>query len=222
MPKRRNLPDTASIATSGENSGDARLYAPSAARNADAITALVALHAPATGQALEIASGTGEHSLHIATRLPHLIWQPSDIDPARRASINAHAATARLPNLRPAIDLDATTAGWAAHHAGQDLILLVNLLHLISSDEAQILIKESAAALAPNGTLILFGPFMRSGELTSDGDAGFHASLRAKDPDIGYKDDFDIIDTLQNAGLTLVEVNEMRANNLSFVARRAT
>lgn len=219
MPKRLNLPDSASLANARE---DGRMYAPSAARNADVIADLVALHAPAKGRALEIASGTGEHSVHIATRLPGLIWQPSDIDAARRCSINTHGAKAGLANLRSAIDLDATSAGWAAHHGGQDLILTVNLLHLVSWSEAQTLIKEAAKALAPGGVLILYGPFMRAGELTSAGDARFHADLRAQDPELGYKDDFDVIDTLQSAWLDLVEVNEMPANNLSFVARRGS
>jgi len=217
MPRRLNLPDSASLANTGEGG---RMYAPSAARNADVIADLVALHAPAKGRALEIASGTGEHSVHIASRLPGLIWQPSDIDALRRASIDAHAAEAGLANLRGAIDLDATRAGWAANHGGQDVILTVNLLHLVSWGEAQTLIKEAAAALAPGGVLILYGPFMRAGELTSTGDQTFHNALTTQDPEIGYKDDFDVIDALQNAWLTLVEVNEMRANNLSFVARR--
>ncbi len=217
MPRRLNLPDSASLANA---EGDGRMYAPSAARNADVIGELVALHAPATGRVLEIASGTGEHSVHIARHLSGLVWQPSDIDAARRVSIDAHGAVAGLDNLRPAIDLDATTAGWAAAHGGQDVILVVNLLHLVSWNEAQILIKEAAAALAPGGVLILYGPFMRAGELTSAGDETFHQSLQAQDAELGYKDDFDVIDALQGAWLDLVEVNEMPANNLSFVARR--
>ena len=47
-------------------------------------------------------------------------------------------------------------------------------------------------------------------------------ALRAADPDVGYKDDFDIVDWLHAAGLTLVEVVEMPANNLAFVSERAT
>lgn len=217
MSRRLNLPDTASVA---HPSDDGRMFAPSAARNAADIAALVAQHAPVSGRALEIASGTGEHAVVFAKAVPGLDWQPTDIDAARRASVDAHAALAGLPNLRPAIALDATAPGWGAAYAGQDLIVLVNLLHLISENEARILIAEVAQALAPGGLFILYGPFLRDGETTSDGDRSFDASLRAQDPEIGYKDDWDVIDWIHANWLDLVQVVEMPANNMAFVARR--
>jgi SAM-dependent methyltransferase len=217
MPRRLNLPDSASVASPGD---DGRLFAPSAQRNAPHIATLISRHAPPSGKLLEIASGTGEHAIHIAALVPHLTWQPTEIDPIRRASITAHTALAQLANLRPAIALDATAPGWGAEQAGQDMILLVNLLHLISTPEAKTLITEAAQALAKDGVFILYGPFLRDGEATSPGDASFDASLRQQDPEIGYKDDFDVIDWLHENWLELVEVIEMPANNLAFVARR--
>lgn len=150
MPRRLNLPDSASVAVPD---AEGRLFAPSAARNLEAICDLVARHAPAQGGALELASGTGQHVVALAQRLPGLRWQPSDIDPARRASVDAYAATAGLDNLHPALTLDATAPGWGAQVAGQDLVVLVNLLHLVSTPEAQVLISETASALAPGGGL---------------------------------------------------------------------
>lgn len=217
MSRRLNLPDTASVA---HPSDDGRMFAPSAARNAADIATLVADHAPKSGRALEIASGTGEHAVTFARAMPGLDWQPTDIDAARRASVDAHAAVAGLSNLRPAIPLDATAPGWGEVHAGQDLIVLVNLLHLISEAEAKTLIAEVAQALAPGGRFILYGPFLRDGETTSEGDRTFDASLRAQDPEIGYKDDWDVIDWIHTNWLELVQVVEMPANNLAFVARR--
>jgi len=217
MPRRLNLPDSASTATPGE---DGRLYAPSSERNAAPILALLKHHGPAEGRALELAAGTGQHAAHFAAALPGLQWQPTEIEPTRRQSIDSWAKTVTAPNLQPAIELDATAPGWGSSHAGQDLILLVNLLHLISTPEAQTLISEAAQALAPGGRLILYGPFLRDGEATSEGDASFHASLTAQDPEIGYKDDFDVIDWLHEAWLELVDVVEMPANNLALVAKR--
>ncbi|WP_137703047.1 DUF938 domain-containing protein [Marimonas lutisalis] len=217
MPRRLNLPDSASIANAAEGE---KLFAPSAERNCDAICAAVADLGPQTGRALELASGTGQHAVALARALPGVSWQPSDLDPARRASIDAYVAEAGLPNLAPAIALDATAPGWGAAQAGHDLIVLVNLLHLISGPEAKTLIAEAAQALAPGGMLILYGPFLRDGETTSEGDARFHASLQAQDPEIGYKDDWDVIDWLQSAWLDMAHVVEMPANNLLFAARK--
>jgi len=216
MTYRRALPQNASVATPDEAG---RLFAPAAARNADAIIALLRHHGPDAGTALEIASGTGQHVAQFATALPEVIWQPSEVDSARRESIAAWTADAK--NVQPALALDATEPGWAAQHHGYDLVLTINLLHLISTAEAQALITEAAQALSPGGVFILYGPFLRDGETTSEGDAQFHHSLTDTDPEIGYKDDFDVIDWLHAAGLELVDVVEMPANNLSFAARRS-
>lgn len=215
MPRRTHLPASASIA---EPDIGARLSAPSAQRNAPLIARELAAHSPSHGRALEIASGTGQHVVAFAAALPDVIWQPSDIDATRRASIDAWADA---PNILPAIELDATTAGWSAAHKGQDRIVLVNLLHLISTAEAQTLLSEVALALAQGGTFALYGPFLREGRTVSDSDASFHASLQASDPEIGYKDADEVAGWMRNTGLTPAPAIEMPANNLMFFARQA-
>ena len=217
MNQRGALPSTKREVSTGDNG---RLNAPAAVRNADAIVQMLRDVAPATGHALEIASGTGQHIVQLAAALPGLIWQPSDIDPARLASIAAWADDAPLQNLRSACRLDATKVGWAEKHANQDVILLINLLHLISDAATQALIDEIAKALAPGGIIILYGPFMRSGVLTSAGDQAFHARLREADPDLGYKDDRTVLTKLKAAGLTPLDPVEMPANNLTIMAQK--
>ena len=217
MPRRLSLPDTAAITEAAEG---ARLCAPSAERNCGPITDALREIAPDTGTALELASGTGQHVVAFARVLPGLDWQPTEIDPARRASIDAYAAQAKLPNLRAVLSLDATAPGWSARHAGQDLIVLVNLLHLVSTPEARTLIHEAALALAPGGRFALYGPFLRDGRATSEGDARFDASLRAQDPAIGYKDRADVTGWLAAAGLIVSGPRAMPANNLMLIARR--
>ena len=85
---------------------------------------------------------------------------------------------------------------------------------------SRILIAEAASALAPGGLLVIYGPFMRAGQLTSDGDRAFHRSIVAQNPAAGYKDDFDVMDRMQAAGLEMTEVIEMPANNLALVAAK--
>lgn len=197
-----------------------RLFAPSAGRNVDHICTLLQTYGPATGTALEIASGTGQHVAQFAQTLPGVIWQPTENDPSRIKSIDAWITEAKTQNLRRAQVLNAAAAGWGKTRVGQNLIILVNLLHLIPEPDAHTVITEAASALAPGGRVLIYGPFLRAGETTSDGDARFHASLQHTDPKIGYKDDFDVVDWLHAAGLTLIDLVEMPANNLAFICEK--
>jgi hypothetical protein len=178
-------------------------------------------HAPMTGDALEIASGTGQHVTAFAVACPGLSWQPTEIDSTRRASIDAYVDEAGLSNIERAKPLDATATGWGITQVPKDLILVINLLHLVSKPEVATFISEATVALASGGTLILYGPFKRSGVLTSDGDARFDADLKSADAAIGYKDDLDIAHMLSDVGLILSDTVQMPANNLAFIARKA-
>ncbi|WP_299415946.1 DUF938 domain-containing protein [uncultured Sulfitobacter sp.] len=212
-----SLPPSASVAT--QTTGG-KLCAPSALRNAPVITALLRDVAPPAGRALEIASGTGQHITALAAAIPQISWHPSEIAADRIASIDAYAAEAALDNLHPAQVLDASQSGWSTEHRPYDMIYMGNLLHLISQVAASTLLSEAAKALTPTGTFVVYGPFMRSGQLTSEGDAKFHAELHAADPTIGYKDDQWVKQMLTHAGLAAIVIQDMPANNLAFIAQR--
>ncbi len=213
--KDRKLPSNASVATPTDG---ARMVAPAATRNSAAICDLLESVAPKKGRALELASGTGQHVSAFAERLPGVEWQPTEIASDRRASIDEYALG--LENVAPATELDATKPGWHANFSGQHLIVLINLLHLISWTETETLFSETSKALVPGGRFVVYGPFKRSGEFTSEGDAAFHATLSAQDPEIGYKDDADILELLKSVGLDLIQIVRMPANNLAFVAEK--
>lgn len=208
------LPPSASVATARS---DGKLHAPSAERNAGALTDLLAQIAPPSGAALEIASGTGQHITGFARALPKLMWTPSEVSAERIASIDAYRSEAQLPNLRAPIRLDACASGWSQCAEQYDLILAVNLLHLISTSAAKVLITETASALSPGGTLMIYGPFLRDNQTTSDGDARFHADLQSADPAIGYKDRDAVLGWGQNAGLARAQCIDMPANNLALI-----
>ncbi|KRS12914.1 methyltransferase [Roseovarius atlanticus] len=213
-----DTPPRISVAHKGAG---ARLHAPAAERNADALLDLLRAHAPASGTALEIASGTGQHVTHFATHLPGLTWQPSDITDDRLASIAAWSTDAPKGAILPPLRLDATQAGWSGTHKGFALVLLVNLLHLIPTDAARTLIAEAAQALAPDGRFIVYGPFLRDGKATSDGDARFDAAIRADHPEAGYKNDADMVRWSGESGLDVIARIEMPANNLALVMVRS-
>ena len=217
MVYRTNLPDTASIANSR---GDERLFAPSAERNSKPIINLIKRIAPKSGEALEIASGTGQHITKLALALPNLSWLPSEVEEKRLKSITAWIKNENLQNIKSPVYLDATETGWAKNIPDYDFILLVNLLHLISWNETKTLICELSKALKTKGVAVIYGPFMRNGQLTSEGDQNFHTSLIQTDPDIGYKNDTDMRKLFFNEGLLLLETVEMPANNLACILQK--
>ena len=203
-----------------EERGDGRLSAPAALRNRDAIVAALAGVAPRSGRALELASGTGEHVVRFARAMPGLVWQPSDPAADRRASIAAWAAAEPAANLLAPLPLDACAPGWSADHGGQDLIFLANLLHLVPDAPARTCLAEIARALAPGGLAAVYGPFLRDGRTTSEGDAAFDARIRAEMPGAGYKD-ADLAPRLwRAAGLVPPPAMAMPANNLLLLARK--
>ena len=195
---------------------DGRRHAPSAIRNQNAILDVLRVETPSKGRLLEIAAGSGQHAAAGAKALPGLIWQPSDANPDNLASITAWAAHDPQPNLRAAVVLDAASPGWSKIWPAQDVVLIINLLHLIPTNIAQAIIANAARALAPGGKLMLYGPFLRDGQTTSDGDAAFDASLRAQDERLGYKDLAWVIAEVANANLTPRTI-DMPANNLMLI-----
>jgi hypothetical protein len=76
---------------------DGRRSAPATMRNREPILEILRYILPASGLVLEVASGTGEHGVHMARHLPHLHWQPSDPLPEARQSITAWARSEACP-----------------------------------------------------------------------------------------------------------------------------
>ena len=217
MPLRENLPSTASQA---KIIGKKKLYSASAARNAPFILEVLSQYLPDKGKVLEIASGTGQHCTYFAKAFCNLEWQPSELNPKRLDSIQAYIKETNLVNIYMPLSLDATGENWAKEIDAYNVIIVINFFHLISNKEMKTLIRESSLALQTNSYFVIYGPFMRGGELTSDQDIKFHTSLFECDPDIGYKDDFDILDEIEANNLSPEAIIEMPSNNLMFVAKK--
>ena len=217
MPLRENLPSTASQA---KIIGKKKLYSASAARNAPFILEVLSQYLPDKGKVLELASGTGQHCTYFAETFCNLEWQPSEINPKRLDGIKAYIKETNQVNINMPLSLDATAENWAKEIDAYNVIIVINFFHLISNKEMKTLIRESSLALQTNSYFVIYGPFMRGGELTSDQDIKFHTSLFECDPDIGYKDDFDILDEIEANNLSPEAIIEMPSNNLMFVAKK--
>lgn len=195
------------------------LHAPATQRNRDPILAVLRRVLPTSGLVLEVASGTGEHAVHFAPALPSLRWQPSDPDPAQRASIAAHAAAHPSLNLLPPVDLDVRAWPWPVPHAGA--VVAINMVH-ISPWAATTALLDGAAALLPVGhPIVLYGPYLQAGVPTAPSNLAFDLSLRERNPDWGLRSLADLVAAATPRGLSLDEVVSMPANNLTVVLRRA-
>ncbi len=203
-------------APAGGASSAAR-HAPATARNGGAILALLTEILPPAGTVLEVASGTGEHAVRFAAALPHLIWQPSDPDPAARASIAAWTAASTLGNVRAPLALDAAAA-WPAMHVAA--IVCINMTHISPWIATQGLIRNAAACLPAGAPLLLYGPFHRAGVATAPSNLAFDESLRARDPAWGLRHVDDVAALAADAGLALDRIEPMPANNIALLFHR--
>jgi SAM-dependent methyltransferase len=198
---------------------DKRRYAPATLRNRDAILGVLKPYLPSSGLVLEVASGSGEHALHFAqASAASLVFQPSDPDSGARASIDAWAASLRLPNVRPAVALDAAAEAWPVAHA--DAVICINMIHIAPWEATAGLLRGAARVLPPEGVLYLYGPYRRGGRHTAPSNEAFDLSLRARNPSWGVRDLEAVVELAQNHGFAAPEVEEMPANNLSLFFRR--
>jgi hypothetical protein len=176
---------------------------------------------PASGRVLEIASGSGEHVVYFAKALPDLVWQPSDPDPAALDSIRAWTAHAGLSNILAPLVLDVTRARWAYSIDAVDAVVCINMIHIAPWEACLGLFYGCEALLSPGAPLVLYGPFLRGGVHTAPSNAAFDASLRRQDPRWGLRDLDDVVREAGLRGFELAQVEEMPANNLTVVLRKA-
>ena len=200
-------------------SGDARLFAPSAARNRDPIWAVLRPELPASGLVLEVASGSGEHTAHFARLAgPQIVFQPSDPDAQARASIDAWGATSGLSSILPALALDAAADAWPIAHA--DVVVCINMIHIAPWTSTVGLVRGAVRVLPPGGLLFLYGPYRRGGGHTAPSNAAFDADLRRRDPAWGVRDLEAVAALSAAAGFGAPYIAEMPANNLCILFRR--
>lgn len=195
------------------------LTAPAVARNRDAILAVLREVLPASGTVLEIASGSGEHAVHVAAALPGVDWLPSDPEPAARRSIAAHALRAGLGNIRPPLALDAAAAAWPV--ARVDGIVCINMIHIAPWAATAGLMAGAGRVLSERGILFLYGPFREADRPFAESNAAFDASLRGRDPAWGVRDLDAVAAEAARHGLDLIRRVAMPANNLSVIFERS-
>ena len=198
---------------------ESRQFAPATQRNRDPILAVLREVLPAQGLVLEVASGSGEHAVHFAAAFPNLTFQPSDPDPAALASLDAWASESALPNLRPAIRLDAMAPRWPVTQA--DAILCINMIHISPWAATEGLVRQAGQLLPAGGPLYLYGPYRQHDVPLAASNAVFDDSLRRRNPKWGLRELEAVAELASAAGFGEPAVTAMPANNLSVVFRKA-
>lgn len=200
---------------------DNRQYAPATQRNREVILDVLSQVLPPQGTVLEIASGTGEHSVYFAPHLYPRQWIPTDPNPLAIASIIDWQKHHPSDNLAAPLQIDVTTPNWSDNEylLSQDIqaIVNINMIHIAPWQAYLGLVTGAKKLLPVKGILYLYGPFKQNGIHTSESNAEFDASLRYQNPEWGVRDLEDVVAIAAEQNLVLKEIKPMPANNLSVI-----
>lgn len=195
-----------------------RPVAPAVARNRDAILEVLLAELSDCGSVLEIGSGTGEHAIFIARRLPWLVWQTSDRS-MNHPGIRAWLEHESLANVIPPLALDVSNPPDIDRKF--DAVFSANTAHIMSEAEVGRMFELVGRVLLDGGKFCLYGPFNQDGEFSSASNARFDASLRAQDSSMGIRD-LEVLDGFAgDAGMSRSALYNMPANNLIAVWERS-
>ncbi|XP_015215768.1 methyltransferase-like 26 isoform X2 [Lepisosteus oculatus] len=154
-------------------------------------------------RALEVSSGSGQHVVHFAQALPHITWQPSDIDQRSLDSIAAYRELLKLENVEPPIRLDASQS-WESWGGIQPeslhLIVNINMMHI--------------------SPLACTEPYSVNGLITPQSNVDFDHSLKMRNPDWGLRDTSLLTALAEQNGMFLAKVVDMPANNKCLLFRK--
>ncbi|MCY4238682.1 MAG: DUF938 domain-containing protein [Rhodospirillaceae bacterium] len=196
----------------------ARKQSPAAARNREPIAKVLLPLLANKASVLEIASGTGEHAVHMAAARPDIHWQPSDPDPNSRESIASWVANNGISNVALPLDLDVRQQPWPVGPV--HLVFCCNMIHITPWICTEALVAGANDILKPDGILFLYGPFSREGAHTALSNKAFDQSLRGRNPLWGVRD-LEAVTELANAsGLAFKDAIPMPANNFCVLYRK--
>ncbi len=185
-------------------------YSQACVNNREPILSVIARLFADRKEILEIGSGTGQHAVYFAQKMPNLIWQSSD-RAENHPGIKLWLQEAGLINTPPPIELDVMQEPWPQISA--DAVFSANTAHIMPWASVERMLTIIAAGLPNNGLFILYGPFNYEGTYTSDSNASFDQWLQQRDSLSGIRD-FEAVNNLANRlQLTLEEDIEMPANN---------
>ena len=201
---------------------DLKQYAPATQRNREPILEVLLRVLPPSGNILEIASGTGEHSLFFAPAFSPRQWIPSDPNPIARNSIEAWRQESLIDNIQSPLNINVEDDRWVIETEKLNIttIININMIH-ISPWNACLGLMEGAKRILPSGGILyLYGPYKQEGKHTAPSNKSFDQSLRSQNPEWGVRNLEDVVKVAEDKGFILQEKIEMPANNLSVIFKK--
>lgn len=191
-------------------------YSAASERNREPILAVLREWFADRREVLEIGSGTGQHAVHFAVAMPHLIWQCSD-RAENLPGIRLWLDEAKLPNTPTPLELDVMDA-WPSRR--YDAIFSANTLHIMAWQEVEQLFFALAGVTANDARIAIYGPFNSDGRFSSESNAAFDRDLKMRGAHMGIRDTSAVDALATAAGFDLMEDVAMPANNRLRLWRR--
>lgn len=185
-------------------------YSESSDQNKDVICEVISPILSGVTSVLEIGSGTGQHAIFFAEKMPHLIWHTSDRQDYI-SGINCWLDDIKIGNVVAPVELDVSSSIWPSQK--MDAVFTANTVHIMNQDEVEYLIKGCSAVIKPGGHLLMYGPFNYNGNYTSESNERFDQWLKSRDVLSCIKDFETVSELALENGLLLKNDYAMPANN---------
>lgn len=163
---------------------------------------------------LEIGSGTGQHALFFSEKLPHLVWQPTDLE-KNLETITRRIKSKNIINIKPPLELNVCEHPWKLDHT--EAIFTANTLHIMHWNSVIELFAGATKVLISKGILAIYGPFKYCGDFTSESNKKFDGWLKSKDPKSGVRDFEEVNKLALQNGFEFKKDYKMPANNQLIV-----
>lgn len=173
-----------------------------------------------SGEALELASGSGQHINYFAPHFKEHRFQPSDYDTRVFETIVRNRAEAGNTNVADPVRIDLTdSTTWPdGKEKLYDVIFVINLFQVAPVSIIDGIAQVAARALKPTGILSIYGPFKVDARYTTESNQAFDQEiLAAKVPEWGLKDVRDLERAANVHGILLKQQIDMAASNFILV-----
>lgn len=194
-------------------------HAPSCDRNQEPIFEALLPLLKNKKSLLEIGSGTGQHAIFMAPKLPHLTWTLSDLK-GRHRGMSLWLREKLILNIRGPVHYEAGVTEFPNALKSFDVVFTSNTLHIMPWTSCMNLFDDLGKNLEQDALFIAYGAFKYGGEFTTESNKEFESWLKERDPKAGLKDFEKIKDELKKRSFELLDDISMPASNQLLVFKK--